>query len=252
MKRMTTLGFVAAGTLAAVSMTLVSMAEEGAEVRESVLQENDQAIESEVAERLDREGDKDQESRERDSEREHDGERERDSARGVAQADRAIREHELRLRELQAEQERLAETDVSKAARSQIAERMGAVKRELTELRAARERQLSNDPERHEGRERPQQSEAARAGAERIRRILMAAQRLEAAGVHDLARALRADAEQMERELHQPRRHSDEAANDDREREESHGLAGQLEDLRREVRQLREELNGLREHVGRR
>jgi chromosome segregation ATPase len=80
--------------------------------------------------------------------------------------------------------------------------------------------------------------EGAVGTVERIRHLREAAENLEAAGMHVLARQLTEQATALQREIAEPRRGGEEAAG-----------RGDLQDLRAQVERLRSEIERLRDEL---
>ncbi len=75
--------------------------------------------------------------------------------------------------------------------------------------------------------------------AERLEHMHIAVEHLNHAGLRDIAEHVAQRAEATERELHEHRQHDDGDA--------MHAVMQQLEELRHEIRRLRDEVNDLRE-----
>ncbi len=116
--------------------------------------------------------------------------------------------------------------------------------------------QLRRDRERLRGTRRHREDEAKRHEfpeleelERRIRHIHAAAENLEQAGQHDLARELHEKAEQMQRELHRELQERERSAgrNRDQERPPLDEVVAAIKELRSEVQRLRNEVKELRE-----
>lgn len=158
----------------------------------------------------------------------------------------AINEHQKHLHNLRREAERLREAGAPEAERIQVEKQVGRVERELHEFEAERKRRLAHRP--HDRHAPPHHQEQMRSAMERVEHLLIAAEHLDRAGAHDLAQNVRRKAEHMEREIRDARPRPEEGRHPEQPHGEAH-LVGQMEELRHEVRRMREELNELRERL---
>lgn len=175
------------------------------------------------------------------------GERPGDGDRPHQELDAAINERQKHLHNLRREAERLREAGASEAERIEVEEQVGRVERGLDKLVAKRNTRIAHPP--HDRHAPPHHEEQMWSAMERVEHLLIAAEHLDRAGVHDLARNVRREAEHMERKVRDARHRAEEDRHPKHPQGETH-LVGQMKELRHELRRLREELNEVREHLG--
>jgi myosin heavy subunit len=150
-----------------------------------------------------------------------------------------------RLKELVEKQRQLKDAHAPERQIKEFAEQIAKTERELHGLRAgAREKGGPSPDEQHKREMAGKLEEAGR----RITHLRIAADHLRDAGMQDLAGQLMQQAEKMEREVHEAKMHMVAEA-EHRGHVEPGNLPAQLDELRREVGRLREEMKALGQHV---
>lgn len=132
-------------------------------------------------------------------------------------------------------EQKLNRTD-SEEEKEELKDILHAIHREQDELQHALH-------EREHGREHEHHDDEPRDQLERIRAMHEAAERLERAGVHDMAREIHRQAEELEREIHHHRRerhHHDDAV---------HELMENIHELREEVGEIHGKLDEILEFI---
>jgi len=149
------------------------------------------------------------------------------------------------LKDLLDKERRMKEARAPERDLAEIRDRIAKTERELDGLRAAHKKQV-------EGRKGPGPHPAVMAKLEeagrRINHLRIAADNLHAAGAADLAKQIMEKAEIMEREAREAKMRLMVEA-EHRGGPETSGIPAQIEELRREVGRLREEMKDLGQHV---
>lgn len=149
------------------------------------------------------------------------------------------------LKDLLDKERRMKEASAPERDFTEIRERIAHTERELDGLRAASKGQVEGRTEPGLHREIVEKLEET---GRRVKHFRIAAENLHAAGADDLAKQLMEKAEIMEREAREAKMRIMEEA-ERRGGPEMGGIPAQIEELRREVGQLREAMKELGQHV---
>jgi polyhydroxyalkanoate synthesis regulator phasin len=170
---------------------------------------------------------------------------ERLEEKGPKVSEEEIEKLQGRLKDLLDKQRRMKEARAPERDLAEIRERIVKTGRELDGLRGAFKRQV-------EGRKgpgpHPEMMVKLEEAGRRVKHLRIAAENLHAAGAADLAREIMEKAEAMEREAREAKMRTMEEAKH-RGGPDMGGVPAQIDELRREVGRLREEMKELGQHV---
>jgi len=149
------------------------------------------------------------------------------------------------LKDLLDKQHRMKETGASERDLAEIGERIAKTEREIDGLVAGYKRQAQS---RKDLGPHPEMMAKLEEAGRRVKHLRTAAENLHAAGADDLARQIMEKAEAIEREAREAKMRMMEEAGP-RGGPEMGGIPTQIDELRREVGRLREEMRELGRHV---